>query len=421
MTLTEVGKSKSVYDVVIVGAGIIGLSIAWQIARRSKLRIAVLERGVGVGEGSTGSSSAVCRFRYSLDEVVELARDGIAAYQDWRCYTGLSRTRAEYRNDGVLWIPGSDTDWAFTQHRRMKSLGINTEVLSVEDVKRRFPSISTCGLSPDLESGEFHDCGGDQNFFFEVDGGYMDPVSAAQDLVDACRSYGVDVRFNSFVDDIEKTGGCVSGISMRDGERLESQLVINAAGPWCKEICDLAALSLPWDINPVRIQVIHRDRPPELTGHVPITVDMPGGIYFRTQNRGQQLIVSSVLEEDEREVVLNPDEFMRETDPSFEMAKLHALHHRLPALKYQGRVMGYSGLYTVNHDDVHPIVGPTVVEGFWVANGFSGHGFKLAPAIGSMIAQTLTGVNKDFDTQVPLDFLSVNRRAFDLNSKSVLA
>ena len=78
------------YDVIIVGAGIIGLSIAWQLARRSSLKVLVLEKGLSVGEGSTGASSAVCRFRYSRDEMVHLARDGIHAYQNWPEYTQLT-------------------------------------------------------------------------------------------------------------------------------------------------------------------------------------------------------------------------------------------------------------------------------------------------------------------------------------------
>jgi len=75
----------------------------------------------------------------------------------------------------------------------------------------------------------------------------------------------------------------------------------------------------------------------------------------------------------------------------------------------------------VNRDDVHPIVGPTDIEGFWVANGFSGHGFKLAPAIGSMVARAITGDTLDTDTPVPIAFFSINRQPIRLDSKSVLA
>jgi len=151
-----------------------------------------------------------------------------------------------------------------------------------------------------------------------------------------------------------------------------------------------------------------------------VTVDMQGGIYFRTQSRGQQLVISSVLEEDEKELVENPDRYNVETDEYFEIVKLHVLHHRLPKLPYS-KPRGYCGLYTVNRDDVHPILGPTEVEGFWVANGFSGHGFKLAPAIGSMVAQAITGEKRDFDTDIPLSFFAVDREPIKLKSKSVLA
>ena len=409
------------YDVIIVGAGIIGLSIAWQLARRSSLKIAVLERGLGVGEGSTGASSAVCRFRYSLDEMVALAKDGINAYQQWQAYTGLSKPRASYNNEGVLWLPGDDRSWADTQHRRMASLGIATEVFNSNELRERFPGINPCSLAPNLQTGASHDCNGQVRAYFEVDGGYMDPVSAAQDLVDACRGAGVDLRFQTGVAEVQLEGERVSGVKLADGGSIAAPLVLNAAGPWCRDLYRAAGLQLNWDLKPVRIQMLHRNRPAEVPGHIPVTVDMAGGIYFRTQNCGQQLIVGSVLEEDEREVVQNPDEFLQVPDSGFELEKLHVLHHRIPALPYHGQVTGYCGLYTVNLDDVHPILGPTDIEGFWVANGFSGHGFKLAPAIGSMIAQAITGAMCDFDTAVPLTFLAIDREPIDLGTKSVLA
>ncbi len=131
--------------------------------------------------------------------------------------------------------------------------------------------------------------------------------------------------------------------------------------------------------------------------------------------------MSSVREEDEREAVADPDRFRRETDEEFELRVLHALHHRLPDLPYRGRIMGYCGLYTVNLEDVHPVLGPTPVDGLWLANGFSGHGFKLAPAVGSMVAQAITGTTLDFDTRVPLSFLGVDRAKIAIGAKSVLA
>ena len=126
-------------------------------------------------------------------------------------------------------------------------------------------------------------------------------------------------------------------------------------------------------------------------------------------------------EDDEREAVDDPDDFRTETDDDFEAVNLHVLHHRLPGLPSSGRIRGYCGLYTTNREDVHPVLGPTEINGFWVANGFSDHGFKLAPAVGSMLAQAITGERREFDTDVPLSFLAVDRKPIGLASKNVLA
>ena len=412
---------KTQYDVVVIGAGIIGLSIAWEVARRSDLSIAVIEKGAGIGEGSTGASSAICRHRYSLDELVQLASDGIGAYRNWPEFTGLSEPQAAFQNDTVLWMPGSDTEWAEREHVRMQRLGIATSVLDDDDLQERFPALSPCTIAPDTETGEAHVCSGGGRHLLELDGGWMDPMAAAQDLVAACRSKGVDIRFRSRVVDIEMQGGRVSGIRLESGESIAAPVLINAAGPWCRELYESAGIGLRWDLKPTRIQMLYRDRPADLPGQIPVTADLDGGIYFRTQNRGQQLIVGSVLEEDEREVVANPDEFDRDADEDFRLVKLHILHHRIPDLASRGKVMGYCGLYTMNRDDVHPVVGPTEVEGFWVANGLSGHGFKLAPAIGSMVAAALTGDRLATDTPIPIEFFAIDREPIQLESKNVLA
>ncbi len=266
------------YDIVIIGAGIIGLSIAWQLARRSKLKIAVLEKGTGVGEGSTGASSAVCRFRYSLNEMLTLAQDGIKAYRDWQSYTGLGETRARFQQEGVLWMPGSDTEWADTEHKRMTEFGIPTEVLDDSDLQKRFPALNNCTLVPDLETGESHACVGNSRNLLELEGGYIDPVSAAQDLVEACKKQGVDILFKSCVKDIVTQCGRVESVSLENGDTLQTPLLINASGPWCQRLFKAAGLTMPWELTPVRIQVLYRDRPEELQGHIPVTVDMECGI-----------------------------------------------------------------------------------------------------------------------------------------------
>lgn len=409
------------YDVTVVGAGIIGLSIAWQLARRSSARVLVLEKGASVGEGSTGASSAICRYRYSTDEMINCARDGIHAYQNWSAFTGLASPRAQFHREGVLWMPGPDRDWATAEHARLTGHGIASDLLDDKDLMERFPALSPCTLAPNLETAEAHDCLHGGRHLLELDGGYIDPVAAAADLVEACRGAGVDIRFGARVCGIEQHGGRISGVRLDSGDKLATPLVVNAAGPWCGELFDAADIRPGWELTPTRIQVLYLDLPPELPGRIPVTVDMAGGIYFRTQNRGQQLVVSSVLEEDEREAIATPDDYQLEPDDTFRDQKLHVLHHRIPGLPYRGTVRGYCGLYTVNRNDVHPILGQTELGGFWVANGFSGHGFKLAPAIGSMMAREITGLDSDFDTSVSIEYFDIGRQPIALHSMSVLA
>jgi glycine/D-amino acid oxidase-like deaminating enzyme len=407
-------------DVVVIGAGIFGLNIALQLVRRSNLRVVVLEKGASLGEGSSGSSSAVCRFRYSRPEMVQIAKDSVAAYQNWSDYLDVAAPLASYRRDGVLWLGDGRPNWPDEEATRLRAFGLRAEVLNDQDVLARYPSLNPCLVAPDLVTGADHECVAGGRHLLEVDGGYIDPVDALQDLISALKLRGVEIRFGSEVSDITVDGGKVVSVTLATGERISCGVVVNAAGPWCRSLYQMVGLSLPWPLQPTRIQVVHLDRPAAAEGHIPICIDTLSGIYFRTQNRGQQILVSSVREEDEREAVGDPDHFARYVDDDFAQAKLHALHHRIPALSYSG-VRGYSGLYTVNLADVHPIVGRTPVDGFLVANGCSGHGFKLAPAIGSIIAQLISGGQSRFGTSVAETFIAYDRVPIKMDSMSVLA
>ncbi len=408
-------------DIVIIGAGIIGLCTAVQIARRAKASITVLDKGAGPGEGSTGASSAVCRYKYTRPEMVRLARDGINAYQHWAAFTGLDAPLARFHRHGVLWSSDGNRDWPAAEAERLRSFGIAADVLDDDALAERFPAISPCVLAPDFETGAPHKCSGGGLHLLEVDGGYFDPVDALHDLITTARALGVDIRFRTRVTGCDVSAGAMRGVTLASGERLACANLVNAAGPWCNDVFDYAGLACPWPLSPTRIQIVHIDRPEAVAGDLPVCVDPLAGIYFRTQNRGQQILVSSVRKEDECERVTAPDDLANYANDDFTREKLHALQHRLPGLASMCNVRGCSGLYTVNESDVHPIVGETPIKGFYVANGFSGHGFKLAPAIASLLAQMITGVKADFDTSEDGGFLSFSRAPIDIASKSVLA
>lgn len=410
---------RTVADVVVVGAGIIGASISHQLARRG-LEVVAVDKAAGPAEGSTGASSSICRCRYTHPEVVRLALHGREAYANWAEYTGLESPRAELTRTGVLWMMGESITDVDAAVDRLVGQGVSAENLTASDVVERWPQLSTCAAPLDLEGDSDHVCVPGEAHLFEPDGGYVDAVGANQDLIDATRLLGGEVRFRSAVASMIRADNRITGVTLEDGDTIEADIVVNAAGPWCNRLNEMAGAELRWTLTPTRIQTVYRQIPEGFAG-LPTTADGSSGIYFRTESGGQQLLVGSVVAEDEEELVDDPDSFKRSPDAEFTQMKLAALHHRLPGLEPRGMPSGIAGLYTINREDVHPVVGPTEVPGFWVANGFSGHGFKLAPAVGSLIAQAITGSRVEGDTDVPVDFLSVDRAPIDVAAKSVLA
>jgi glycine/D-amino acid oxidase-like deaminating enzyme len=401
-------------DIVVVGAGIIGSSIAYQLARRTTDKIVVLDKGAGPSEGSTGTSSAVIRTYYTQPAAVRLALGGQEAYRNWPDFVGIADPAGRFTRTGVLWILGFTTATAQTAAHRLTSQGVRVSVLDAAGVHERFPSVSTCDRAFDLTGETAHECVDLGAAVFEHDGGYADPTGANRDLIDAARREGADVRFRSPVTKVHGDGK-VTGVEIAGGARIDTGLIINAAGPWCNRLNALAGIDVGWPLIPTRVQVVYRMMGGNL-GPIPVTADHD--IYLRPD--GTQILFGSVLPEDEREDA-DPDSYRTTADAAFKNIKIHALHHRIPALPHRGAVDGIAGFYTINRRDVHPILGPTALDGWWVANGFSGHGFKLAPMIGSMVAKAITGTTAPYDTDVPLSFLGVDRAPLAVAHQGVLA
>jgi glycine/D-amino acid oxidase-like deaminating enzyme len=407
-------------DIVVVGAGIMGLATAYQVARRSNQRVVVVERGGGPGEGSTGASSAIVRQRYTHPEVIRIARGGLLAFRNWGDFTGLAEPRARLQEIGVLWMTGEDRAQAEAETERLRGEGVDAVVLDAGMLRDRFPGLSACGVPFDLSGETEHECADHDAFIFEDEGGYFDPVAACGDLVDAARNAGVEISFRSEVTAIARKGDRVVGIELADGTAISAETVVNAAGPWCNRINAMAGLELSWELVPTRVQVMYRELPPEVPRPIPVVADSVSGIYLRPESADQQLVVGSVLEEDEREET-DPDTYNPNADRVFLDTKIHALHHRLPDLPHRGLLSGIAGLYTVNRVDVHPLLGPTALDGYAVINGFSGHGFKESLMCAGMLATILTGETFADDADVPLDFFSVEREPLVVKEKNVLA
>lgn len=410
---------RSTADVVVVGAGIIGASITYQLVRRG-VTVTMLEKGNSPAAGSTGSSAAFIRCRYTHPEQVRLAYQSQETFRSWRSFTDLAEPRASLHEVGVLWMLGQTAAQIGVERDKLCEQGVVASRLGPADILDRFPALSTCDSSLDVTGAADHVCQQGEAFLYEDRGGFTDPVGATQDLVDGAMRDGADVVFRATVVAVRSSGGRVIGVTLADGTEIDTGLVINAAGPWCNGLNDLAGVELRWNLTPTRIQMVYRPWPAAL-GPIPVIIDMATMNGFRLEASQQQVLSVSGRPEDEREQVADPDRFKTAADSAFKDLNLAALRHRVPDLEPGGPPTGIAGLYTVNRVDHHPVLGPSEVEGFWLANGFSGHGLKLGPGIGSMVAQAITGESLPLDTDVPIGFFSIERDPLTLGIKNVFA
>ncbi|MEO1041469.1 MAG: FAD-dependent oxidoreductase [Pseudomonadota bacterium] len=406
-------------DIVVIGAGVIGLSTAYELARRSTCSVVVVDKGTGLGEGSTGASSSVCRFRYTRNEMVELARDGINAYQNWGHYLETNNPQAIYQRQGNVWL-GAEQDTYAGEVERLSEIGVECCYLDDDQLTERFPAFSPCMMPPDLETGEERGFKAGGRHLLEEEGGYMEPVDVLTDLADACRRRGVEILLSESVIAARPSGSGFK-VDLASGLKMGCGTLVNAAGPWAERVNALMNLETRWAFQATRIQIVQVDRPTAAEGQIPICADPAGGIYFRTQSQGQKIVIGSLLPSDEQERVSDADNFDRSADDIFVAQKLHALAHRLPSFNYEGQINHYSGLYTVNTLDMHPVVGSTPITNYFIANGFSGHGFKIAPAIGQLLAKQITGISAPGDTNTNPSFLSWHREPINLSDMSVCA
>lgn len=411
-------------DVVVVGSGIIGSAIAYQVARRSDLRVVVVDKATGPAAGSTGASAAISRCRYTEPEVVVMAKACQDIYTDWAHFTGLAEPRSQLTPIGGLWVFDKSDVELEAERAKLAAHGVDVSVLTAAEVKARWPELSTCVAAVDLTGEAPHECADGGAFLFEHRAGYVDPAGANQDLVDAARRHGAEMLFGSEVTAVGRAGGVATGVTLAGGGQIHAPVVVNAAGPWCNQLNELAAIKHRWALTPTRIQVVFRPWTPD-GRKLPIVFDGPNACAFRPESGGRQLLFVAPEVPGFADPVDDPDDFRLQPEQEAFVVSMALFQHRVHlgaspqgrTLSHAGRLTGTSGLYTINEVDTHPVVGETELAGFWMANGFSGHGLKLAPAIGSMVAQALTGVVDSSDAAVRPDLFGIDRSPLGTSGK----
>ena len=386
-------------DVAIIGAGVIGCSVALELARRGAEPI-VIDRNGEVGHGSTSASCGIVRRFYSTPTMTAMAEAGAQVWADWSAYLGANdgEDLARFERPGMLFLPQTFDDSVRGIMEHMQQQGIGVELLSAEEIGKRFPFIDTKSHSPIRSPADddfFDETGRDlAGGIFEHGAGYVvSPSIATQNLRAAGEREGVSFRLGREVRAINRVEN--SGhfrLSLEDGAVLEAETVVNVAGPHSSIVNDLAGTNLGIETRPLRREVHAVQNPTFVEGEgslVPVVGDLDSGIYLRPEAGGRDLVVGSLDPEcDTMEWVDQPDELRVDCSAEDYERQVMRLMKRLPDAVLGNR-RGAVGMYDVTPMDWNPVLDKTDLPGYFVAIGSSGSSFKTAPIIGHVMAELI--------------------------------
>lgn len=369
---------KSSAEVVIIGAGIVGASIAWHLAQDGCTDVVLLDREAKQGLGSTGKATGGVRAQFATDINIRLSLYSIRFFAEFREHVG---GECGYLPYGYLFLARSVEEMRTLElnRERQNHAGLtNVTLLDPSSIRSLVPALSV----DDLAGGSF--CPTD---------GFLDPSATMSAFTRAATSRGVSLTLDAPVTAIEIASGRVRGVRTSRGT-IATPTVVNAAGGWSAEVAKLAGVDLP--VVPLRRQLVAIDADLDLSPETPMVLELGGGFHFRygpwASNRTPLLMGwPDPLEKPGFGVAF---------EPSRAEVVIERARHRLPRLR--GAVINtmYSraGLYEISPDH-HAILGPSPdLEGFFFANGFSGHGVMHSPATGRILADLiLRGRTDAFD------------------------
>lgn len=358
-------------DVVIVGGGIEGAAAAWALTRRGAGSVSVLERAT-VGSGGTGKSSGIARCHYGIPSLAAMAWKGVALFENAREVLG---EEIGFEQTGYVVGVGASNVAALDANVAMQqALGIETRLISPDDVAALWPYADLSDFSA---------------FAYEPRGGHGDGYRTAQAFAAAARRTGAVVRQNTLVTDVLVGGGRVTAVRLADGTTLATGSVVVAAGPWSVALVQPLGIDLP--VRACREQIL-LIKPGVPTRRIPVFSDLVSLQYVRAEASGELLFGNSDLSVLEW---ADPDGYRNTADPEFTERAVEKLAHRFPGLGDAAIASSYAGCYDVT-PDFNPVISATPVGGLFVAAGFSGHGFKISPAVGELIADLVCdGVSGD--------------------------
>ena len=360
-------------DAVVIGAGILGASVAHFLTKRGFGQVALVDKGA-VCSGSTRYSAANVRQHYSNEVGIRLAVRAVEMFE--RDEEELGGPSGFVRCGYLVMAPHGEEQAIRDVVPLQRSLGVETVILSPAELAERYGEIDVEGVALAC---------------LEPRSGYADPARTTRSLVDSARSLGLEVHEGREVTGIERRNGAVAGVRTSAGD-IATPVVVNAAGPWGDRVGRLAGIE--FELTFSREHEAQLELPPGF-GEIPVTSDAVQRFYFRRHGPDRILVGEGWPKEVEPD---DPETYDAGTDDDHVEPMLEKLFRRLPSLRDRVRyVTGYSGMYDIT-GDWYPIVGPEEeLDGYYAAFGGSGHCFKLGPPLGEALAAVIAGEEPAID------------------------
>ena len=346
-------------DIVIIGGGIIGVSIAYYLGKMGAKNVVLLEKDL-IGMGSTGLCAGGIRRQWSTEVNMHFALKAFGVFQHFEEEFGAS---PEFHQIGYLFLARDEEEVeSFKKNIELQNrFGVPSKLLTREEVKKEWPFLNL----EDVSGGAF--CHTD---------GYAGPSEVTNAIAKGAKRYGVNLFEKTEVISIEVRGDRIVSITTKEGS-METRTVVNAAGPYAANVGKLAGLEIP--VSPIRRQLFVTDPFRKIPPSVPLTIDHNQHFYFRRE--GECVLLSGPQDE--------KPSFNLTTDFDAMVETAEKATHRVPVFEKANIARGWAGLYEISPDN-HAILGKVPgVEGLILAVGFSGHGFQHGPAAGMAIAELI--------------------------------
>jgi len=365
-------------DVVLIGGGIVGSSVAHHLVAAGCKDVLVIERETVQGKGSTGKSMGGVRAQFSTPVNIQMSLYSIPFYASFKERLGYP---CDYRPQGYLFCATSDKHMAYLRANYAKQVAMglkNVRLVAGDEICAMFPLLR----GDDIVGGSF--CSTD---------GFVDPYSAMVGFMTWAADHGAALWKNATVTAIARRGGSFEVRTTRD--MVSTPAVVNCAGAWAAEIAAMVGIDLP--VEPLRRMLVPTEPFDGFPHTAPMIVDMSNGFHFRPESRGFLLAWN------------DPEEtpgYKTDFEPAFIEKILTRAADRVPVFENLAvnPKRAWAGLYEMTPDH-HPILGEAPeVPGFFFANGFSGHGVMHAPATGNILSDLILTGKTDLIDAALLNF-----------------